>query len=114
MRIKDRSKDVIISGGENISSIEVEDVLHRHPAVDSAAVVAKPDAKWGEVPCAFVQLNADASVDEVELRKFCRDQMAGYKVPRYFVFGPIAKNATGKVQKDLLRKRAKEVGEAAP
>jgi len=114
VRIKDRSKDVIISGGENISSIEVEDVLHRHPAVDSAAVVAKPDAKWGEVPCAFVELNRNASVSEIELRKFCRDQMAGYKVPRFFVFGPITKNATGKVQKGLLRERAKDVGEAAP
>jgi len=76
--------------------------------------VAKPDAKWGEVPCAFVELNRNASVSEIELRKFCRDQMAGYKVPRFFVFGPITKNATGKVQKGLLRERAKDVGEAAP
>src|SRR5271157_2196009 len=83
VRIKDRSKDVIISGGENISSIEVEDVLHRHPAVDSAAVVAKPDEKWGEVPCAFVELRPDAEVTEAEIRQFCREQMAGYKVPKF-------------------------------
>jgi fatty-acyl-CoA synthase len=112
VRIKDRSKDVIISGGENISSIELEDVLHRHPAVDSAAVVAKPDAKWGEVPCAFIELRANATVSEAEIRQFCRDQMAGYKVPRQVVFGPIPKNATGKVQKVLLRERIKAMGEA--
>ena len=81
VRIKDRSKDVIISGGENISSIEVEDVLHRHPAVDTAAVVAKPDPKWGEVPCAFIELKPNMTVSEAEIRQFCRDQMAGYKVP---------------------------------
>ena len=79
VRIKDRSKDVIISGGENISSIELEDVLHRHPAVDTAAVVAKPDPKWGEVPCAFIELRPNATVSEAEIRQFCRDQMAGYK-----------------------------------
>ena len=83
VRIKDRSKDVIISGGENISSIEVEDVLHRHPAVeDSAAVVAKPDPKWGEVPCAFIELKPNAKATEAEIRQFCREQMAGYKVPK--------------------------------
>ncbi len=113
VRIKDRSKDVIISGGENISSIEVEDVLHRHPAVDSAAVVAKPDPKWGEVPCAFIELKPNATVSEAEIRQFCRDQMAGYKVPRLVVFGPIPKNATGKVQKVLLRERLRTMGEAA-
>jgi fatty-acyl-CoA synthase len=113
VRIKDRSKDVIISGGENISSIELEDVLHRHPAVDTAAVVAKPDPKWGEVPCAFIELRPNATVSEAEIRQFCRDQMAGYKVPRLVVFGPIPKNATGKVQKVLLRERIRTMGEAA-
>ena len=109
VRIKDRSKDVIISGGENISSIEVEDVLHRHPAVDSAAVVAKPDEKWGEVPCAFVELRPNAKATEPEIRQFCREQMAGYKVPKLVVFGPVPKNATGKIQKFMLRELAKNV-----
>jgi fatty-acyl-CoA synthase len=107
VRIKDRSKDVIISGGENISSIEVEDVLHRHPAVSLAAVVAKPDAQWGEVPCAFIDLKPDASATEEEIRAFCRARMAGYKVPKSVVFGPIPKTGTGKVQKFLLREQAK-------
>ena len=111
VRIKDRSKDVIISGGENISSVEVEDVLHRHPAVNSAAVVAKPDAKWGEVPCAFVELHPNATATETEIRQFCREQLAGYKVPKFVVFGPIAKTATGKIQKFQLREAAKAVGE---
>ena len=110
VRIKDRSKDVIISGGENISSIEVEDILHRHPAVDSAAVVAKPDPKWGEVPCAFIELRPNAAATEAEIRQFCREQMAGYKVPKLVVFGPIPKNATGKIQKFLLREVAKGLG----
>ncbi|WP_174246610.1 AMP-binding protein [Acidisoma sp. L85] len=113
VRIKDRSKDVIISGGENISSIEVEDVLHRHPAVDLAAVVARPDAKWGEVPCAFVQLQPYATATEAEIRQFCREQMAGYKVPKIVVFGPIPKTSTGKIQKRILRDVAKSMSEAA-
>jgi fatty-acyl-CoA synthase len=110
VRIKDRSKDVIISGGENISSIEVEDILHRHPAVDSAAVVAKPDPKWGEVPCAFIELRPNTTATEVEIRQFCREQMAGYKVPKRVVFGLIPKNATGKIQKFMLREVAKGLG----
>ena len=114
VRIKDRSKDVIISGGENISSVEVEDVLLRHPAVDSAAVVAKPDQKWGEVPCAFVELKPNATATEVEIRHFCREQMAGYKVPKIVVFGPIAKTSTGKIQKFVLRERAKNLEERRP
>jgi fatty-acyl-CoA synthase len=109
VRITDRSKDVIISGGENISSVEVEDVLHRHPAVDSAAVVAKPDEKWGEVPCAFIELHQDAKTTEAEIRQFCREQLAGYKVPKFVVFGPIEKSATGKIQKFRLRELAKNV-----
>jgi 3-(methylthio)propionyl---CoA ligase len=114
VRIKDRSKDVIISGGENISSIEVEDVLHRHPAVDVVAVVAKPDAKWGEVPCAFVELKPDAKATEAEIRQFCRQQMAGYKVPKLVVFGPIPRTATGKIQKFALREAARTAQESRP
>jgi fatty-acyl-CoA synthase len=106
VRIKDRSKDIIISGGENVSSIEVEDVLHRHPAVNSAAVVAKPDDKWGEIPCAFVELKPNATTTEAEIRQFCREQMAGFKVPKLVVFGPIPKGATGKIQKFRLRELA--------
>jgi fatty-acyl-CoA synthase len=113
VRIKDRSKDIIISGGENISSIEVEDVLHRHPAVDLAAVVARPDAKWGEVPCAFIQLRPHAMATEAEIRQFCREQMAGYKIPKIVVFGPIQRTATGKIQKRILRDLAKSMSEAA-
>jgi fatty-acyl-CoA synthase len=109
VRIKDRSKDVIISGGENISSIEVEDVLHRHPAVDSAAVVAKPDQKWGEVPCAFIELRPGAKATEAEIRQFCREQMAGYKVPKLVIFGPIPKSSTGKIRKFGLRELLKNM-----
>ena len=111
MRIKDRSKDVIISGGENISSIEVEDMMHRHPAVESVAVVAKPDERWGEVPCAFIELKPGAAATAAEIRKFCREQMAAYKVPKVMVFGPIPKTATGKVQKFRLRELAKDAEE---
>jgi fatty-acyl-CoA synthase len=107
VRITDRSKDVIISGGENISSVEVEDVLYRHPAVNSAAVVAKPDPKWGEVPCAFVELHPNATATETEIRQFCREQMAGYKVPKVVVFGPIPRTSTGKIPKFMLREVAK-------
>jgi fatty-acyl-CoA synthase len=113
VRITDRLKDVIISGGENISSIEVEDVLHRHPAVHSVAVVAKPDQKWGEVPCAFIELHPGAQATEAEIRQFCREQMAGYKVPKSVVFGPIEKSATGKIQKFRLRELAKSMGSAS-
>jgi fatty-acyl-CoA synthase len=101
--IKDRSKDIIISGGENISSIEVEDVLHKHPAVLFAAVVAKPDSKWGEVPCAFIELKDNANATEAEIIAFCRAQMPGFKTPKAVVFGPIPKTSTGKIQKFMLR-----------
>ena len=101
--IKDRSKDIIISGGENISSVEVEDVLYKHPAVLFAAVVAKPDPKWGEVPCAFVELKDGASATEAEIIAFCRTHMSGFKTPKAVVFGPIPKTSTGKIQKFLLR-----------
>jgi fatty-acyl-CoA synthase len=101
--IKDRSKDIIISGGENISSVEVEDVLYKHPAVLFAAVVAKPDSKWGEVPCAFLELKDNAQTTEAEIIAFCRGQMPGFKTPKAVVFGPIPKTSTGKIQKFMLR-----------
>jgi fatty-acyl-CoA synthase len=101
--IKDRSKDIIISGGENISSVEVEDVLYKHPAVLFAAVVAKPDSKWGEVPCAFIELKDNARTTEAEIIAFCRSQMSGFKTPKAVVFGPIPKTSTGKIQKFMLR-----------
>jgi fatty-acyl-CoA synthase len=107
VKVKDRSKDIIISGGENISSLEVEDALYRHPAVLSAAVVARPDEKWGETPCAFVELKESASVTEKEIIDFCRERIAHFKVPRSVVFGPLPKTSTGKIQKFLLRERAK-------
>jgi fatty-acyl-CoA synthase len=105
--IKDRSKDIIISGGENISSVEVEDVLYKHPAVLFAAVVAKPDAKWGEVPCAFLELKDNASATEAEIIAFCRAHMPGFKTPKAVVFGPIPKTSTGKIQKFMLRDQVK-------
>ena len=106
IKIKDRSKDIIISGGENISSIEVEDVLSRHPDVLTAAVVAKPDAKWGETPCAFVELKAGATVTAQDIIAHCKAHLAGFKVPRAVVFGELPKTSTGKIQKFELRKQA--------
>ena len=105
--IKDRSKDIIISGGENISSIEVEDTLYKHPAVAAAAVVAKPDEKWGESPCAFVELRPGANPTDAEIIAFCRDHMAHFKVPKSVVFGPLPKTSTGKIKKFVLRERAR-------
>ena len=107
VKIKDRSKDIIISGGENISSIEVEDALYRHPAVAACAVVAKPDPKWGETPVAFVELAAGAQVTPQELVAHCKGLLAHYKVPREIRFEPIPKTSTGKIQKFMLRDRAK-------
>ena len=109
VKIKDRAKDIIISGGENISSVEVEEILYRHPAVAAVGVVAQPDPRWGESPCAFVELKDGASVTEDELIAHCRAQMAHYKVPRKVVLGPLPKTSTGKIQKHLLRKRARSV-----
>jgi fatty-acyl-CoA synthase len=110
IEIKDRSKDVIISGGENISSIEIEAVLYRHPAVFEAAVTAMPDPKWGETPCAFVSLRPGAdAVDEQGIIDFCRDNMAHFKAPRKVVFGPLPKTSTGKVQKFELREQARKL-----
>lgn len=105
IQIKDRSKDIIISGGENISSIEVEDVLYRHPAVLAAAVVAKPDEKWGETPCAFLEIKPGALVTEQDIIAHCKQHLAGFKVPRAVVFGELPKTSTGKIQKFELRKQ---------
>ena len=108
IQLKDRSKDIIISGGENISSIEVEDTIFRHPAVLNVAVVAKPDEKWGETPCAFVELKRDPdTVTEGDIIAFCRDNLAHFKCPRYVVFGELPKTSTGKIQKFILRENAK-------
>ncbi|MBV7335250.1 acyl-CoA synthetase [Chloroflexi bacterium TSY] len=110
IELKDRSKDIIISGGENISTIEIENVLFRHPAVQDAAVVAKPDEKWGETPCAFITLKPEAeNVTAAEIIEFCRKNMAHYKAPRHVVFGELPKTSTGKTQKFILREYAKEV-----
>ncbi len=106
VKIKDRSKDIIISGGENISSIEVEDVLYRHPAVIAAAVVAMPDPKWGETPCAFLEIKSDVEVTVEEIVAHCKKHLAGFKVPRAVVFGDLPKTSTGKIQKFELRKKA--------
>jgi fatty-acyl-CoA synthase len=105
VKIKDRSKDIIISGGENISSLEVEDVLYRHPDVLVAAIIAKPDEKWGEVPCAFVELKEGATPSSESILEHCRSRLARFKVPREVVFGPIPKTATGKIQKFVLRQQ---------
>lgn len=109
VELKDRSKDIIISGGENISSVEVEDVLYKHPAVMEAAVVAKPDEKWGETPCAFVELKAGQDISDKDLIAFCRQNMAHFKAPKTIIFGELPKTSTGKVQKFVLRDRAREL-----
>jgi fatty-acyl-CoA synthase len=109
IEIRDRSKDIIISGGENISSIEVEGVLYRHPAVAAAAVVARPDDHWGETPCAFVELRDGASIAEQELIDFCRSNLAHFKAPKHVVFGDLPKTSTGKIQKFVLRERVKQL-----
>jgi fatty-acyl-CoA synthase len=109
IQLKDRSKDIIISGGENISSIEVEDALYKHPAVSAVAVVAKPDDKWGETPCAFVELKEGKTASADELMQWCKTHLAGYKCPRYVVFADIPKTSTGKIQKFKLREMAKGI-----
>ncbi len=113
IQLKDRSKDIIISGGENISTIEVEAVIYRHPAVLEAAVVARPDQKWGETPCAFVALKRGAELSERELIDFCRQRLAHFKCPKTVVFTELPKTSTGKIQKFVLRQRAAELGEKA-
>ncbi|MFP6759638.1 MAG: acyl-CoA synthetase, partial [Alphaproteobacteria bacterium] len=110
IELKDRSKDIIISGGENISSIEIEGVLYRHRAVMEAAVVARPDEKWGETPCAFVELKPNQRpVSEADLIAFCQDNMARFKAPKSVVFGALPKTSTGKVQKFVLRETARKL-----
>jgi fatty-acyl-CoA synthase len=109
IELKDRSKDIIISGGENISTIEVEGVLYRHPAVLEAAVVARPDEKWGESPCAFVTLKPGAAATEAEIIAFCRNHLAGFKIPKTVVFGALPKTSTGKIQKFVLREEARKL-----
>jgi fatty-acyl-CoA synthase len=109
IELRDRSKDIIISGGENISTIEVEGVIYQHPAVVEAAVVARPDPTWGETPCAFVTLKDEAVVDEAEIMAFCRQRLAHFKCPRTVVFGPLPKTSTGKIQKYVLREMARRL-----
>jgi fatty-acyl-CoA synthase len=109
IKIQDRSKDIIISGGENISSIEIENTIAKHPSVSLAAVVAKPDEKWGEAPCAFVELIEGKKASEEEIIKFCRKTLAGFKLPKKVVFSALPKTSTGKIQKFELRKKAKEL-----
>lgn len=110
VEIRDRSKDIIISGGENISSIEIEKTLYRHPAVMEAAVVARPDEKWGETPCAFVSLRDNVEdVSEQDVINFCRENMANFKAPKTVIFGPLPKTSTGKIQKFILRQQAEEL-----
>jgi fatty-acyl-CoA synthase len=113
VKIKDRSKDIIISGGENISSIEVEDVLYRHPDVLAAAVVARPDARWGETPCAFLELKEGAQVTAEEIKTHCKKHMASFKTPKTVVFCELPKTSTGKIQKFALRKQAEALEETA-
>ncbi len=108
IEIKDRLKDIIISGGENISSIEIEDVLYRHPEIDEVAVIAMPDEKWGEVPCAFVKTTEASALTEKDVIAFCRDQMAHFKAPKKVIFTTLPKTSTGKVQKYVLRRNVSE------
>jgi len=113
IELRDRKKDIIVSGGENISSLEVEECLYRHPQVMEAAVVARPDPRWGESPCAFVTLRPDATdVDAAAIVAWCREHLARFKVPRTVVFGPLPKTATGKIQKFVLRETARGLDEA--
>jgi fatty-acyl-CoA synthase len=109
IEVKDRSKDIIISGGENISSLEVEECLYRHPRVMEAAVVARPDEKWGEAPCAFVVPKPGEELAAEEVVRWCREHLAGFKVPRTVVFGELPKTSTGKIQKYVLRERARRL-----
>ena len=109
IEVKDRAKDVIISGGENISSLEIEETLYRHPKILEAAVVARPDETWGESPCAFVTLKDGQDAEANEIISFCKDNMARYKAPKTVVFGPLPKTSTGKIQKFVLRDKAKSL-----
>jgi fatty-acyl-CoA synthase len=110
VKLKDRAKDIIISGGENISSIEIEDVLYKHPAVAACAVVARPDPKWGETPLAFVELKEGVNASAQELIDHCRSHLAGYKCPKEIRFEPVPRTSTGKIQKHLLRNKVGSAG----
>ena len=110
IQVKDRSKDIIISGGENISSVEVENIIAKHESVSLVAVVAKPDEKWGETPCAFIELiNEDKTITDGDIINFCKQNMAGFKIPKHVIFRELPKTSTGKIQKFELRKKAKEI-----
>ena len=109
IELKDRSKDIIISGGENISSVEIENVLYQHSDILEAAVVAKPDEKWGETPCAFVSLKPESFVDEKNVIEFCRKKLSGFKIPKNVIFCELPKTSTGKIKKTILRKKAKKL-----
>ena len=109
IQVKDRSKDIIISGGENISSVEIENIIVKHPSVSLAAVVARPDEKWGETPCAFIELAEGQDVKEEELKNFCRQHLAGFKMPKTFIFQILPKTSTGKIQKFELRNIVKKL-----
>ena len=114
IQLKDRSKDIIISGGENISSIEVEDALYKHPAIAACGVVARPDEKWGETPVAYVELKPGRTASEEEIIEHCRNLLARFKCPRHVVFAEIPKTSTGKIQKFRLRDMAREIDARAP
>ena len=109
IQVKDRSKDIIISGGENISSVEVENIIAKQEAVSLVAVVAKPDEKWGETPCAFIELIEGKEATEESIINYCKENMAGFKRPKHVIFGELPKTSTGKIQKFELRKKAKEI-----
>jgi len=111
IELKDRAKDIIISGGENISSVEIENTLYRHSNVLEAAVVARPDQQWGETPCAFVTLKPGSSTSEGELISFCREHLAGFKVPKTIIFQELPKTSTGKIRKNILRDQASRISE---
>ena len=109
IELKDRSKDIIISGGENISSIEIEETLYKNPKILTAAVVSKPDKKWGEVPCAFIELKEGKKANQTEIINFCKKYLAGFKCPKFVVFGLLPKTSTGKIQKFQLREKARKI-----
>ena len=111
IELKDRAKDIIISGGENISSVEIENTLYRHSDILEAAVVARPDEQWGETPCAFVTLKPGSSISEGELIRFCREHLAGFKVPKTIIFQELPKTSTGKIRKNILRDQASRISE---
>ena len=111
IELKDRSKDIIISGGENISTIEVENALYKHPSIIEAAVIAQKDEKWGESPCAFIKLKNNENISEKEIIEFCRQNLANFKIPKRVIFSDLPKTSTGKIQKFLLKKKLEEISD---